>query len=136
VVQLPEGELSPNGLALSKENPWLGCMKARGALMDGRVLAVRDGVPSPEDCCRLCRGLEDAGGGVCNVWNFCSREGGCRWGGVGWRVAARWAAGQPTAQITQNTLSSVNQPGLEQWLIMKKCPLKHSCLLQLPAPIN
>jgi hypothetical protein len=118
VVQLPEGQLSPNGLAVSKDNPWLGCMTADGALMDGKVVALRDGVASPEDCCRLCRGLEDAGGGVCNVWNYCSREGGCRWGGVGWLVAARWAAGQLTVPTTQNAPSSENQPGLEQRLIL------------------
>ena len=109
VVLVPEGQLAPGGIIASKENPWLGCMKAAGALMDGRVVALLDGVPSADECCRRCRGLETAGGGVCNVWNYCERQGGCRCGG---RVATcLGAAGLPASSARPCRTAGVSLTG-------------------------
>lgn len=61
--------------------PFLGCMKARGALLDGQAL-VREAQPSAEDCCRACRAWNTSAmsnGTACQVFNYCGLEGGCRY---------------------------------------------------------
>jgi len=54
---------------------WLGCIVAPQAVMGGKVVALLDGVQTPEECCRACRQWPDGG---CNVFNTCQRLEGCR----------------------------------------------------------
>ena len=73
VLEPSEADLAAAAMASDPSTAWLGCIVAEGALMDGSVVAVVDGVATAEDCCRACRADSK-----CNVWNFCSQQGGCR----------------------------------------------------------
>lgn len=50
----------------------------QGFLYHGDIVGVEDGVPSAQDCCRLCTALNvNATQRVCTVFNYCSQPGGC-----------------------------------------------------------
>lgn len=74
VLEPSQADLAAAANASDPSTAWLGCIVAEGALMDGSVVAVADGVATAEDCCRACRANSK-----CNVWNHCSQQGGCRW---------------------------------------------------------
>lgn len=55
VVVPDQAELEAAAAGPSPSTAWLGCILADGALMDGDVVAVLDGQPTAEACCRACR---------------------------------------------------------------------------------
>jgi hypothetical protein len=76
VLEPTAAELAAAANASDPSTAWLGCIVAEGTLMGGTVLAVESGVTTAEGCCRTCRANS-----MCNVWNFCSRPGGCSYAG-------------------------------------------------------
>jgi len=64
-----------DGSAAVNSTEWLGCIVAPHAVMGGKVVALLDGVQTPEECCRACRQWPDSG---CNVFNTCQQLEGCR----------------------------------------------------------
>ncbi|KAI7843034.1 hypothetical protein COHA_003366 [Chlorella ohadii] len=90
VLEPSEADLAAAANASDPSTAWLGCIMAEGALMDGSVVAVADGVATAEDCCRACRANSK-----CNVWNHCSQQGGCSF------AASSPLLGQFTVNLTQ-----------------------------------
>lgn len=75
VIEPTAAELAVAASASANGTAWLGCVVSKpGALMAGSIVAVLEGVPSPEACCRACRNSS----ATANVWNYCGRQGGCR----------------------------------------------------------
>ena len=113
-MPLPTARVAPLGPHAPRR---LGCFYAEGALLDGNVVGILDGVGSPEACCRACREL---GSSNCSVWNYCANAAGCRWG---------WAAGRGRTQAHRRPAAAWALP---PWCRAASAP---AALLPRPPPL-
>ena len=110
-----------------------GCFYAEGALLDGDVVSMLDGVESPGACCRACREL---GSDTCGVWNYCANPDGCRWAGIQGAVCVCESEGE-LQPITSAAASSSQNRQQQEHMSM---PHEHAATAppsqtpQLPPP--